>query len=57
MKIYSTVIERCTQTEFYIGFIPSFSGAHTQALTLDELQANLKKVIQMLLEEGKPIEA
>lgn len=55
MKNYSAVIERCVQTGFYVGFIPGFPGAHTQAETLDELQYNLKEVVQMLLEEGEPV--
>jgi len=55
MKNYSAVIERCTQTGYYIGFIPGFPGAYTQAETLDELQYNLKEVVQMLLEDGELI--
>ncbi|WP_237251722.1 type II toxin-antitoxin system HicB family antitoxin [Thioalkalivibrio nitratireducens] len=37
-----------------MGFIPGFPGAHSQAETLDELQSNLKEVIEMLLEDGEP---
>lgn len=55
MKYYAAVIERCPQTGFYIGFIPGFPGAHTQAESLDELQANLKEVVAMLLEDGEPV--
>lgn len=55
MRQYSAVIERCLQTGYYVGFIPGFPGAHTQAETLDELQANLKEVVEMLLEEGEPL--
>ncbi len=33
---------------------PGFVGAHTQAKTLDELQENLRKVIQMILNDGEP---
>ena len=32
-----------------------FPGAHTQAKTLDELQANLLEVVEMLLEDGEPV--
>ncbi len=35
--------------------MPGFAGAHSQGETLDELQENLVEVIEMLLEEGKPI--
>jgi hypothetical protein len=31
-----------------------FPGAHSQAATLDELNENLKEVVEMLLEEGEP---
>ncbi|MBK1724673.1 type II toxin-antitoxin system HicB family antitoxin [Thiocystis violacea] len=55
MKQFAAVIERCPQTGYYVGFIPGFPGAHTQAETLDELQVNLKEVIEMLLEDGDPV--
>ena len=42
MKVYTAVIERCPDTELYVGFVPGFSGAHSQAETLDELNKNLK---------------
>lgn len=52
MHPYTAVIERCPETRVYVGYIPGFPGAHSQGETLDELQANLKEVIQMLLEDG-----
>ncbi|WP_006788793.1 type II toxin-antitoxin system HicB family antitoxin [Thiorhodospira sibirica] len=55
MKQFTAVIERCPQTGYYIGFIPGFPGAHTQAASLDELQANMQEVVEMLLEEGDPV--
>ncbi|AGA32406.1 Uncharacterized protein family UPF0150 [Thioalkalivibrio nitratireducens DSM 14787] len=54
MRQYSAVVERCPLTGYYVGFIPGFPGAHSQAETLDELQSNLKEVIEMLLEDGEP---
>jgi predicted RNase H-like HicB family nuclease len=48
-------VERCTDTGLYVGFVPGFSGAHTQAESLDELNQNLKEVIEMLLEDGSPV--
>jgi predicted RNase H-like HicB family nuclease len=48
------VIERCPDTGLYVGHIPGFPGAHSQAETLDELNANLREVIEMLLEDGEP---
>ena len=55
MRQFSAVIERCPQTGLYVGFIPGFPGAHTQAASLDELQANLKEVLELLLEDGDPL--
>ncbi len=54
MKIYTAIVERCQDTGFYIGFIPGFQGAHTQAESLDELNQNLREVVEMLLEDGEP---
>ena len=37
LRIYTAIIERCQDTGLYVGFIPGFEGAHTQAETLDKL--------------------
>ena len=47
-------MEKCTDTGLYVGYVPGFPGAHSQAETLDELQKNLREVIEMLLEDGEP---
>jgi len=54
MRVFSAVIERCPDTGLYVGHVPGFPGAHSQGATLDELNANLKEVIEMLREEGEP---
>ncbi len=54
MKSYTAVVERSAETGLYVGFVPGFAGAHSQAETLDELNANLQEVIAMLLEDGEP---
>jgi len=54
MRTLSAVVEKCPDTGLYIGYVPGFPGAHTQAETLDELQRNLREVIEMLLEDGEP---
>ena len=54
MHQYTAVIERCSSTNLYVGYIPGFVGAHSQGETLDELNANMKEVIAMLLEDGDP---
>jgi predicted RNase H-like HicB family nuclease len=54
MKTFTALIERDAETGLYAGFVPGFPGAHSQGATLDELQANLREVIEMLLQEGDP---
>jgi len=54
MHAYTAVIERCTDTNVYVGYVPGFPGAHSQGATLDELHANLREVIGMLLDDGEP---
>jgi len=54
MKTYTAVVEKCSDTGLYVGYVPGFPGAHTQAKTLDELNNNLKEVIEMLLLDGEP---
>jgi predicted RNase H-like HicB family nuclease len=44
-------IERDPETGLYVAVVPAIPGAHTQAETLDELQRNLREVIELCLEE------
>ena len=44
-------IEKDSETGFYVAIVPGIPGAHTQAKTLDELQVNLKEVVELCLEE------
>ncbi len=48
---FTAHIEKDPETGFYIGYIPSLPGAHTQAETLDELHRNLEEVAALCLEE------
>ena len=54
MRTFTAVVEKCLDTGLYVGYVPGFPGAHTQAETLDELQNNLREVIGILLEDGEP---
>ncbi len=54
MKTYTAVVERCPETNLFVGYVPGFPGAHSQGATLDELNRNLQEVIDMLLEDGEP---
>jgi predicted RNase H-like HicB family nuclease len=54
MHSFTAVVEKCTETGLFVGFVPGFPGAHTQGESLDELQENLREVLSMLLEDGEP---
>ena len=54
MHSFTAVVEKCHETGLFVGFVPGFLGAHTQGESLDELQANLREVVSMLLEDGEP---
>jgi predicted RNase H-like HicB family nuclease len=54
MKTFTAVVERDPVTGLFVGYVPGFPGAHSQAASLDELNANLREVISMLLEDGEP---
>jgi len=54
MRSFTAVVERDPETGLYIGFVPGFPGAHSQAESLDELSTNLREVIEMLLEDDEP---
>jgi predicted RNase H-like HicB family nuclease len=55
MKTFTAIIERDPDTKLYVGYVPGFPGAHSQGETLDELQENLREVIEMLLEDENPV--
>ena len=48
------MIERDPKTGLFVGYVPEFPGAHSQGASLDELNANLREVVEMLLEDGEP---
>ncbi len=54
MREFTAVVEKDPETSLYVGYVPGFPGAHSQAETLEELNANLREVIEMLLEDGEP---
>ena len=51
MRTFTAVVERDPQTKLFVGYVPDFSGAHSQGATLNELRENLREVISMLLDE------
>ena len=54
MRTFDFVVERDPDTGVYVGYVPGWPGAHTQGAVLNEVERNLLKVIEMLLEDGEP---
>ena len=42
MTVFTAVVERCSDTGLYVGYVPGFPGAHSQGETMDELRENLR---------------
>ena len=54
MRSYHFVVERDPETGVLVGYVPGWPGAHTQGSDMDELQQNLREVIEMLMDDGPP---
>ena len=57
MKTVTAYIEWDPETKLFVGIVPGIPGAHTQGATLDELNANLKEVVDLCLEENRELAA
>lgn len=57
MRVYTAVIEKCPDTGLFVGYIPGLRGAHSQGETLDELNRNLKEVVELILEDGEQMDS
>ncbi len=53
MRTFTAYVEWDPETKLYVGIVPGIPGAHTQGATLDELQRNLREVLELCLEEFK----
>ena len=51
MRTFSAYVEWDPETKLYVGIVPGVPGAHTQAPSLDELQTNLREVLELCLGE------
>ena len=54
MTSFNYIVEKCADTGLYVGYVPGFPGAHSQADTLEELRDNMREVIELLLIDGDP---
>jgi len=55
MRTFTAIVERDSDTNLYVGYVPGFPGAHSQGETLDELHENLREVVEMLLEDEQVV--
>ena len=53
MKTFTAYVEWDPETKLYVGIVPGIPGAHTQGASLDELQENLKEIMELCLKEYK----
>jgi len=53
VRNYTFIIEKCPDTGLFVGYIPGLRGAHSQGATLDELNRNLKEVVELILDDGE----
>jgi predicted RNase H-like HicB family nuclease len=54
MRTFTAVIQRDPDTGIFVGYVPGWPGAHSQGATLEELEANLREAVSLLLEDGEP---
>lgn len=46
MRSYHFVVERDPESGVLVGYVPGWPGAHSQGADIDELQVNLREVIE-----------
>ena len=51
MRTFTAYVEWDSETKLYVGMVPGIAGGHSQGATLDELQKNLKEVLELCMEE------
>jgi len=51
MRTFPVIVERCKETGYLIGYVPGVPGAHTQAESFEELEKNMREVLQLVLKE------
>lgn len=52
-KTYNAYVEYDPDTKLYVGTVPGLAGAHSQGASLEELDENLREVVQLVLEERR----
>ena len=54
-RVFTAYIEWDPETKLYVGTVPNIHGAHTQGVNMDELQQNLREVLELCLGEDNDL--
>jgi predicted RNase H-like HicB family nuclease len=54
-RTYTAYVEFDEESGLYVGTIPGLPGAHSQGATLDELQSNLREVVELVPEQFRDL--
>ena len=49
-RTFKALIQFDPESQSYVGFIPALPGTHTCGDSLDELRANLKEAVELMLD-------
>ena len=55
-KTFAAYVEFNPDANLYVGIVPGIRGAHSQGATWNELQRNLREVLEFCLEEVQPFD-
>ncbi|HPO11390.1 MAG TPA: type II toxin-antitoxin system HicB family antitoxin [bacterium] len=55
MSKYFYIVEKCPDTNMYVGYVPNMQGAHSQSETLDGLRKNMEDVIRLIKKDRKTV--
>lgn len=53
-KEFSVIIEK-DEDDYFVAFVPTLRGCHTQAKSLDVLMKRIKEAIELCLEVEEPV--
>ena len=55
MHAYTAIVQHCPVTGLYVGHVPGLAGAHSQGESLAELAANVREVVELVLESDESL--
>ena len=55
MHTYTAIVQHCPVTGLYVGLAHGLAGAHSQGESLAELAANLREVVELVLESDESL--